>query len=104
MKTYKTFFQTLGWEQQAKKKIPHSKIQNPKHLLDPNRTLKHQMKDASKNVDMDWDGDVDELEGDVPDEIVSYKKNLYKDFIKKYRKEKKHTAKHNPGAAFEERV
>lgn len=102
MKTYKTFKQALGWEKQENIKIPHSKIQDPKHLLDPSgRSFKHQVHDASHNVDMDWDGDVDELEGDVPDEIASYQRNLYKDFLKKYKKEKSHTAKHQPGAAFE---
>lgn len=102
MKTYRTFKQALGWEKQEKEKISHSEIQDPKHLLDPiGRSFKHQVKDASRNIDMDWDGDVDELEGDVPDEIASYQKNLYKDFLKKYKKEKLHTAKHQPGAAFE---
>ena len=101
MKTYKTFFQTLGWQSQADKKISHKQLQDPKHLLDPNRTLKHQMKDAKISVDMDWDGDVDELEGDVPDEIVTYQKNLYKDYINKYKKEKKYIKKQKIGSAFQ---
>jgi len=73
------------------KKVPHE--------LDPNKSLKHQIKD--RGVDWDNDGDVDELDREkvLPDEITgAEKKDLTKVARKKYADEKKHTHK---GMAYE---
>jgi len=73
------------------KKVPHE--------LDPNKSLKHQIKD--RGFDYDNDGDVDKFDRQksMPDEITgAEKKDLTKVALAKYAGEKKHTKK---GMAYE---
>lgn len=66
----------------SEKKIPH--------VLDPNKSIQHAIKD--RGVDKDVDGDVDDLENIMPDEITGAEtKNLTKLAKKRQSGEKKHT-------------
>ena len=72
------------------------------HALDPNKTLKHAMKDATASIDWDMDGDVDILDKMKvsPDEITgAEKKDMTKAAKRRAAGEKKHM---KIGVAYEE--
>lgn len=68
------------------------------HLLNPGLPLKHQLVHGLTRVDLDQDGDVDNLDKTTPADISGIEPGIYKKMMKKYAGEKKHT---RPGVAYE---
>lgn len=60
------------------------------HRLNPNLSLKHQLKHTKQYQDKDVDGDVDQFDKNTPDELTGVP-NEFKKMIRKYKGEKKHT-------------
>jgi hypothetical protein len=63
------------------------------HMMDPNVGLKHQVKDSSKRIDKDVDGDIDQFDkpsSKLPDEVPVPTKKSTAQFFAKYKKEREH--------------
>lgn len=73
-----------------RKWIDDVELLEQKHRLDPNLSLKHQLKHTQQYQDKDVDGDVDKFDKNTPDELTGVPNELKK-MIRKYEGEKKHT-------------